>query len=59
MSAPNGSVVQASGSPSVTTSVCPSNISVGPGRPPSTTAYTLGRPGATGSISGVQPKSRS
>ena len=35
-------------SPSVTTSVWPSNISVGPGPPPpSTTATTLGRPGAT------------
>ena len=57
ISAPNGSTVQPS--PSVTTSVWPSNISVGPGPPPpSTTAITLGRPGATTSICGSQPNDR-
>ena len=53
----NGSNVQPS--PSVTTSVCPSNISVGPGPPPpSTVATTLGRPAATTSISGSHPNAR-
>ena len=47
-SAPNGSTDHDARSPSVTTSVCPSNIRVGPGPPPpSTTATTFGRPGAT------------
>ena len=33
-------------------------MSVGPGAPPSTTAMTFGRPGATTSISGDQPNAR-
>ena len=57
-SAPNGSWLHWSRLPSVTTSRWPSNINVGPGRPPSMVATTLGRPGATTSISGSQPKAR-
>src|SRR5690625_5313251 len=52
--------VHADRSPSVTTSVCPSNAKVGPGPPPpSTTATTLGRPGAASVVVGDQPDRKS
>ncbi len=54
----NGSNVHDDGSPSVTTSVWPSNISVRPGPVPSRTATTFGRPGATSVTVTSQPKSR-